>query len=154
MITVDPNLIFKLQKEALWLVIHPCVEFDKEIHQIYPWLAGETVNFSRKIYHYLQPINHKARAVPEYRQGIYYFDHWPNLNSEQLIKDYMNKNSLTQIVYCGFHYGYCITSDPDIGMSLMSKHFECFCKQDLSAIAWETLWDTADAETLKYGKII
>lgn len=154
MITADPNLIEKLMDEALWLVVHPVIEFDTEIHKIYPWLSGETINFSRKIHHYLQSLKYKARAVPSYRQGIYYFDHWPNLNSEELLISYMKENNLNDIVYCGFHYGYCIISDPDTGMSTMSKHYNCYCKQDLCAIAWETAWQEADNNTSKYGIII
>ncbi len=154
MIISNPDLIKSLMNEALWLVVHPVLEFDKEIHQIYPWLSGETINFSRKIYHYVKDIKHKARSVPTIREGIYYFDHWPNLNTKDLLSEYMVKNQLSKIVYCGFHYGYCITSDPDIGMSIMSTKYKCYCKHDLCAIAWETDWSTADIETKKYGTII
>lgn len=152
MIKTDPILIDTLEKNALWLVVHPMLVFDDEIHEIYPWLKAETVNFSRKIEYYLRDINYKAISAPT--ACIRFFKNYQNFVDTDTLRHFMELNKLHNIVYCGFHHGYCILNDKDVGMKELSKFYNCYLKHDLCLTAWEKDWEEADKKTLQYGKII
>jgi hypothetical protein len=152
MIKTDPNLITYLEQNALWLIVHPVYTFDKEIHEIYPWLRSETINFSRKINYYVKDVTHRAISAPS--DPIRFFNNYLNIIKFENLVKYMTENNLTNIVYCGFHYGYCIINDKDIGLNITSKYYNCYVKHDLCQISWEADWDRCDKKTLQFAKII
>jgi len=152
MIKTDPDLITNLETNALWLVIHPVTTFDNEIHEIYPWVRAETINFSKRILHYLKNVKYKAISAPT--EAIRFFHNYPNLVSSSQLQDYMKKHKLSNIVYCGFHYGFCILNDEKVGINKMEKYYTCFVKKDICQLAWEADWEECDKKTSKVAQII
>lgn len=152
MIKTDPEIITYLESNALWLVVHPVYTFDNEIHEIYPWLRAETINFSRKIDHYLTDVKYKAISAPS--EPIRFFSNYINLVTFQDLNNFMKINKLDKIVYCGFHYGFCIINDSEVGMKIASQSYQCYAKHDLCNIAWEAEWEERDKRTKLYGTII
>lgn len=152
MIKTDPKLISHLENNALWFVMHPVLTFDNEIHEIYPWLRADTINFSRKIAYYLKPIVHKAICAPS--QQIRFFNDYKNIVTHSDLDSYLKQNKLEFIVYCGFHYGFCIINDENVGMKRMTNNYRCYVKHDLCQILWEADWGERDKITSRYGTII
>jgi hypothetical protein len=52
-------------------------------------------------------------------------------NSQSMLLDYMNRFQLTSLIYTGFHNGLCIVYKEYTGAKYMSKHVDCFLKNDL-----------------------
>jgi hypothetical protein len=152
MIKTDPNLIKTLETDALWLVVHPVNTFDDQIHEIYPWLRAETINFSKRIDHYLENVKYKAISAPT--PALSLFNQYANLSSCTELSNYLNRRKLSNIVYCGFHYGFCILNDPEVGVKIMKKYYNCFVKKDICQLAWEADWNDRDTATRLHAKII
>ena len=148
-------LIKHLNDEALWIVMHPLIHFDDELHETYPWAKVETIRLSNKISYYLEPIKHKAIVAP--LDPVRFFSKYQNILTFDELKTYTDQHKITELVYCGFHHGACILSEQYVGMIEMSKHFKCYLKHDLTTIIPGTLvggWNDADNRTSEIGTII
>lgn len=152
MIKTEPTLIDYLEKNALWIIMHPLQTFDAEIHSIYPWLRAETINFSRRINYHLNEVKYKVICAPSAPVGC--FKEYTNITKNNQLQEFMTKKKLDTIVYCGFHYGACIVYEDEVGMKIMSKKYKCYVKQDLCVLNWENTWSMTDQTTSCYGTII
>ena len=148
------KLIKHLTTEALWIVMHPLIHFDHELHEIYPWMTVETIRWSNKISYYLEPIKHKAMVAP--LTPVRFFSKYQNILTFDELKNYTDQHNITELVYCGFHHGGCIISEKHVGMEAMSKHYKCYLKHDLTTISGALVggWNSADEETSQFGTII
>jgi len=148
------KLITHLTNNALWIVMHPLMHFDNEFHEIYPWMKVETIRWSNKISHYLEPVRHKAIVAPS--TPVRFFGGYQNILTFDELKIYTDQNKITELVYCGFHHGSCILSEKHVGMKAMSTHFKCYLKHDLTTISGALVggWDAADDQTKEFGTII
>jgi hypothetical protein len=143
-----------LNDEALWIVMHPLIYFDSELHEIYPWMKAETIRWSNKISYYLEPIKHKVMVAP--LTPVRFFSKYQNILTFDELKNYTDQHNITELVYCGFHHGGCILSEKHVGMEAMSRYYKCYLKHDLTTIAGTLVggWDSADFHTKEFGTII
>ena len=143
-----------LSDTALWIVMHPLIHFDDELHETFPWIKAETIRWSNKISYYLEPMKHKAIVAP--LTPVRFFSKYQNILTFDELKNYTDQYNITELVYCGFHHGACILQEKHVGMEAMSKHYTCYLKHDLTMIPGNLVggWDAADDATRQFGIII
>lgn len=153
-----------LEKTALWLIMDPWIKTPYKNDLVeFPDLDKINLVILEKIEEYLPKLTHVCVSCPSTiidrefkvikKVDIYppfkKFDNFENNYSNFLM--YMRKNNLTDVVYCGFHYGDCIITKPD-GAKYTSKKFNTFVKKDLCGFLPNKL--NYDKFVLKYAKII
>lgn len=160
MLITQPNpLLSHLRRNALWLVMHPVHKNNYEQTQLYPWLSVETIRVSTKIAAYVEQVSHRAVVVPDWCQCIDVFSTWNNIITQSALTDYMEQNSLRDIVYCGFAHGICILSEQQVGMQAVTTlgRYKLYLKHDLSWVGPDASkgdWLEADKKTAKLATII
>ena len=152
-----------LERDALWIIMDPwkptpysedlleCPNLD-DIHEV---VMG-------KILDYIPRLNHVCVSCPTFIYDPTFkkvhlhpsVEHLHNLKNyfHRLFK-YMNHHNLSNIVYCGFHYGDCILGSAD-GAVAASKHYQVYVKRDLCGLYPTESWEEEDKKTKIYAEII
>jgi hypothetical protein len=149
-----------LKDHALWLIMDPW--YPTPIQQDlkdYPNLDRLQAQFVNRIALRLQSVQHVAVSCPMEVDGVpahvaAVFAHYPNTyNSLENLVSIMSQRNLTQIVYCGFHYGHCILSKPD-GAMYTHKLYKTWVNRDLCCVLPYDNIAQHTRNTIKYAKLI
>lgn len=121
-----------LIKESLWVVMDPwAVPTQSEDKELIKKMNILSWFFSNKIKYYLSDVTHKC--ISSNRDVQEQFSTWVNLEKPKDLHNYMLKNNLSKLTYCGFQHGKCIVFR-DTGARYMSKFYNCYLKHDLSCV--------------------
>jgi len=153
-----------LEKNALWVIMDPWMKTPYQSDLIkYPNLDQSNLIILKKIKNYIPNLNYVCVSCPLFVKDsdsniikrVYLYPDFNELvnfeNNYNNFLKYMIKNNLSDVVYCGFHYGECILDKPD-GAKYTSKKFNIFVKKDLCGVLPNNI--NYDNLVLKYAKII
>lgn len=134
------EIMGRLHQNALWLIKDPWYPHPFKQDLIYhPNLNVENNIVVDKILCYLPKLKHvKISMSLEHRNTTINIhpklSHLDNTYGQLwTVYSFMKKNALTDIVYCGFHYGRCIIDSTD-GAKKLSRYFNIYVKKELCGI--------------------
>ena len=132
MIFPKTELLPMLMEESLWLVMDPW-RFSTESNDTGLAFKSDILSwyYMNKIIYYTADIKYKC--ISSKREIAPLFLKWINLKKPKDLHNFMTKNKLTKITYCGFNHGKCIVFS-DVGARDMAEFYDCYLKHDLSFI--------------------
>jgi hypothetical protein len=156
--------ISDLENNALWIIMDPWYPTPySDILKLFPKIDEYNQITLDKIIQYIPRLKHVCISCPSFifTEGGKKFvtphssiSHLFNLKNNLLnLIDYMKKINLSNIVYCGFHYGKCILDKPDGAMN-SSKIYNVWVKKDLCGYLPDLPISKYDEEVRKYCTII
>ena len=146
--TPGQTLIQRLYTEALWVVMHPYRRPSYAELNIFP---GEGQRHQSMLHHIRYTLDSAADVVvvhdthitgEHWPQPAEEFADYPRAYSRRELVDHIQSTGKTELVYTGFHWGWCLHNDA-CGIVPMSEHYRCYALRHCCAYTAE------DASTLK-----
>jgi hypothetical protein len=155
-------MISDFETSALWLIVDPWIDVYNQGSLKCPDIDDINKPVIKNIAKYISRCKHVLVSCPVYEDGqkIKIADelrHLPNINNNfDLLKSYIDRNKISDLVYTGFHHGSCILTRPigAINVSLRLPHLSLYLKKDLVGKLPYLDETMSDTESQKYMKFI
>lgn len=135
----------------MWLIMDPWYPhpWDEDRRQ-YPNIDDVNSAMIAKIQQYLPNIRHAVVSVASKFSVHPGLRHLENVRNDcRRAREYMSEHSLEDIVYLGFHHGYCIITKPD-GARQMRRWYRCWLKRDLACDFPDGRTEVLDRESRRF----
>lgn len=121
-----------LYKKSCWIIIDCWEQQPLEDLSIVPNINELNYQVANNISNAIDNLNIKHCLVSCNVPVMSQFKNLLNVKGDQkMLLDYMKLHNLTSLIYTGFHNGLCIVYKEYTGAKYMSKHVDCFLKDDL-----------------------
>lgn len=121
-----------------------------EDRRLYPNIDDINAVMIEKILSYIPRLNHAVISVATKFSVHPEFIHLHNMRNDcRRARDYMAEHQLQDIVYLGFHHGYCILRKPD-GAVQMRRWYRCWLKRDLACDFPDSRTEILDRESRRF----
>jgi hypothetical protein len=124
--------VLDLYKQSCWIIIDCWEQQPSEDLSIVPNINELNYQVANNIYNTITNLNIKHCLVSCNASVMPQFSNLLNVHrSQSMLLEYMQMFRLKSLIYTGFHDGLCILHKKYTGAKYMSKHVNCFLKQDL-----------------------
>lgn len=125
---------------------HP---YDQDL-LLFPNIDEVNAVMIEKILDYLPHLRHPVVSVATKFSVHPKLTHLENMRNDcRRARDYMSEHDLSDIVYLGFHHGYCIITKPD-GAGQMRRWYRCWLKRDLACDFPDDKTEILDRESRRF----
>ena len=129
-----PDIEF-LKKHAVWIVVDPWEKhpFPNDLKRC-PDINKHNIAVIAEIAKVLPELHYAVTSCPQIYPVHPLLQHLPNIyHYDRFLFNYINKYSIKDVVYLGFHHGRCILGSPIGAIALHKlKTYNLYLKRDLT----------------------